>query len=351
MKGFGVVASVLLLWAGGAWAQRPVATEVLPDEAAAQAEAATGDEGSRIIGGRNAQPGELPFQVQIFDPDPNTAKDRRVQLWQQAHRCGGVLIAPDWVLTAAHCFFPSDMKLLPGEKTLPQQPTKWFKVRAGTIGITSASPGGIVADVAEIRVHPGYVPCPNCPTVGGRVAPMPYSRLLTHDIALVRLRQPLPRTDRIEPVRLYDPARDRGLQPSRQVVAAGWGLASNDMATEARVLGAVRPQGGNSLVRAKPEPILQVASLQIVPCTGEGELPTHICAGGRDGQDTCMGDSGGPLVLQRPDGAVLVGITSRRPFNEPLCGQSRSRAQVETRYSRVDGDHAAWLAAEMQRRP
>jgi secreted trypsin-like serine protease len=64
-----------------------------------------------------------------------------------------------------------------------------------------------------------------------------------------------------------------------------------------------------------------------------------------------MGDSGGPLVLQRPDGDVLVGITSRRPLDEPLCGQSRTRAQVETRYSRVDGDHAAWIASEMRRRP
>lgn len=351
MKGIGVVAAVLLLSAGGARAQRPVATEVSAGEAASQAEAETGDEGSRIIGGRNAQPGELPFQVQIFDPEPNTAKDRRVQLWQQAHRCGGVLIAPDWVLTAAHCFFPSDLKLLPGERTLPQQPTEWFRVRAGTIGITAASPGGVVAEVAEIRVHPGYVPCSTCTTVGGRVATGPYARSLTHDIALVRLKRPLPLSNNVEPVRLYDPVRDRGLEPPRQVVASGWGLASNDAATEARVLGAARPQGGNSLVRAKPEPILQVAALQIVPCTGEGELPTHVCAGGREGRDTCMGDSGGPLVLQRPDGDVLVGITSRRPLSEPLCGQSRTRAQVETRYSRVDGDHAAWIASEMRRRP
>lgn len=351
MKGVGVVASVLLLSAGGAWAQRPVATEAAPEEAAAQAEAGTEDEAGRIIGGRNATANELPFQVQIFYGEPDPANQKGVQQWQMAHKCGGVLIAPDWVLTAAHCFFPGNGKPKPGEKTLRPDPTDWFSVRAGTIGITAASSPGVVGEVAEIRVHPGYVPCSTCGTVSGAQATGAYATFFTHDIALIRLKRPMPLSASVQPVRLYDPARDQRLAPARPVVASGWGLASNDAATEARVLGAARPQGGNSLVRAKAEPILQVAELQIVPCTGEGELPTHFCAGGRAGQDTCMGDSGGPLVMQRPDGAVLVGITSRRAFKQPLCGAGKGGKQVETRYSRVDGEHSAWIAAEIKRRP
>jgi secreted trypsin-like serine protease len=342
---------VALVVAGAAWAQRPMVSNPAPPPDAEATVAGADDEADsgRIIGGRNALSGELPFQVQIYYLDPDQPKAKGVQLWQQAHRCGGALIAPDWVLTAAHCFFFG--KKEPGEVTLDRMPTEWFGVRAGTVGITSAAGGGVTSEAAEIRIHPGYVPCDRCPTVGGAAAEGAYAKMFTHDIALVRLKRPLPLSDKVETVPLFDPARDRPLVSGRQVTASGWGLASNAASTELAVLGAVQAQGGNSLVRAQPEPILQVAALETVPCTGEGVLPTHFCAGGRSGADTCMGDSGGPLVLRRPEGLVLVGITSRRPLGEPLCGKGKTRAQVETRYSRVDGDHAAWIAKELARRP
>jgi hypothetical protein len=350
-----LAAAAALALAGPGWAQRPVAGNVASEPAAAATEvaSATGEEAGRIINGRDAKPGELPFQVQLFflEPDPAKPGAPPVPDWQRAHRCGGALIAPEWVLTAAHCFFDGRNKR-PDEKTLSLYRADWFGVRAGSLKITDAARDGVEVPVAAIYVHPGYVPCKDCPPFQQAAGSPALARQFTHDLALVQLKRPMPTSATVRPVPLFVPERDRALTPGRPVAASGWGLASNAAATEMAVLQTTREQAGNSAIRAQPEPILQVAALETVPCTGEGELPTHFCAGGRDGADTCMGDSGGPLVMQRPGGTVLVGITSRRPFGERLCGGSTgARAKVETRYSRVDADHAKWIAQTMGSTP
>ena len=47
--------------------------------------------GTRIISGQNALPNSWPWMVQIGN--------------ERGHHCGGALVHPEWVVTAAHCVY------------------------------------------------------------------------------------------------------------------------------------------------------------------------------------------------------------------------------------------------------
>ncbi|KAL6428328.1 hypothetical protein ACFW04_008549 [Cataglyphis niger] len=191
------------------------------------------DEPEAIVGGTPAAPGEFPYQVSLN--------------YQGSHVCGGSIIAPTKILTAAHCVdFIRNVNLL--------------LIKTGSIYSSS----GEVHAVKYIRMHPSY---------DGQ-----QSSAWKCDVAVITLKTSIQYNQYQSPIALADsvPA------PGTLATLSGWGLTSAT-GSPARTL---LKMNQNVVSLAQCQQSHYGATL----------TNTHLCAYNRRGIGACMGDSGGPLV-------------------------------------------------------
>ncbi|MFI5856763.1 S1 family peptidase [Streptomyces parvulus] len=213
-----------------------------------------------IVGGTTTTTTAYPYVMQVTDASQNQF-------------CGGTLVSPTKVVTAAHC--------MAGESA------RSVRVVGGRTYLNGSN--GTVARVSRIWVHPDYTDAAN-----------------GDDVAVLTLASSMP----YKPVK-YVSSSDTS------VYAAG---------NEARVLGwGTTRENGSSSNQLRTATVPVVSDSDCGGSYGSDYVASDmVCAGlPSGGVDTCQGDSGGPLVI----GGVLAGITS--------WGEGCARAGYPGVYSRL----------------
>jgi len=213
----------------------------------------------RIVNGLPAGHGEFPWQISLrFAP---------YAYFKRQHICGGTLIAPGWVLCAAHCFGSS------------KNPSK-FRVRVGEWHIKDDDNTEKDMQVSKIFVHEQY----NTP------------HQIEHDVALIKLASAVDFSGPYAGPACLPNAGD-DYHGATGCWLSGWGL--------------VRPP------RQMPNVLQKLQGSIWADADLKSRWPGMIWPGmigfGTDKKSACMGDSGGPLVCpskSKPGQYDIVGVVS-----------------------------------------
>ncbi|XP_043260666.1 uncharacterized protein LOC122402150 [Colletes gigas] len=212
----------------------------------------------------DAEFGEYPWQVAILKKDPT----------ESVYVCGGTLVSPKHILTAAHCVKPyaaRDLRVRLGEWDVNHD-VEFYPY--------------IERDVASIHVHPEF-----------------YAGTLYNDIAILRFDHQVDfqRNPHVNPACLPDKRDDFARS---RCWTTGWGKdAFGDFGKYQNILKEVDVPVTSNLICEQ-----QMRRTRLGP--GFNLHPGFICAGGEEGKDACKGDGGGPMVCERNGRWQLAGIVS-----------------------------------------
>lgn len=223
-----------------------------------------------VYGGTPAPAGYTSFMASV--QESSTGK----------HRCGAVIVADQWLVTAGHCVYASAPATL--------------SVRVGSLQYAS---GGTLVPVSQVVLHPKF---------------SLFS--VENDIAVLKLASRIPYSGNAHPTKLPQQFGDE--PDGAKDLLFGWGSTSLSM---------------NNTYTYSPD--LLMATVKVVnraTCQSSWGVPITdavICAGTAN-KSSCPGDDGGPLM--NGGATMAVGLVAAS-----TCGQAAPAI-----YTRL-GWHSLWI--------